>query len=162
MSVKPTKVERVADWRRRNPGCRKAESARAIAERQAAGYYQKYWSKPVARMSLLVSNAFSRARKRGIECEGRLRDLLKNDPPANCLCCDKMLDYRMGRGRADGARADSPSLDRLDPLEGYTVANVRVVCFRCNMVKNAASLDELRLLVAYVERELPTVKAVSG
>ena len=53
---------------------------------------------------------------------------------------------------------DGPSLDRIDSTRGYTLDNVAVICGRCNRLKSDASLSELKLLVAYVERELPHVK----
>jgi hypothetical protein len=37
---------------------------------------------------------------------------------------------------------------------GYIKGNVRVISYRANAIKRDASLDEMRLLVAYLEREL--------
>ncbi len=46
----------------------------------------------------------------------------------------------------------APSLDRFDPAKGYTVANVKVLCWRCNMLKNNAKPEELEAVVAYMRR----------
>lgn len=48
---------------------------------------------------------------------------------------------------------NSPSLDRMIPALGYVASNVRVISYRANAIKRDATLDELRALVAYVERE---------
>lgn len=47
-----------------------------------------------------------------------------------------------------------PSVDRLRPELGYVKGNVRVISNRANTLKNNATLDELRAVVAYMEREL--------
>ncbi len=53
-----------------------------------------------------------------------------------------------------GFNDNGPSLDRLKPELGYVKENVRVISYRANAIKRDATLDELRALVAYVEREL--------
>ena len=54
----------------------------------------------------------------------------------------------------NGKRSDAtPTLDRIDPTKGYTKDNVRVISWKANRLKNGSTLRELRLMVAYVERE---------
>jgi hypothetical protein len=48
----------------------------------------------------------------------------------------------------------SPSIDRVDQTKGYVSGNVRVISWRANRLKNDASVDELRRLVAYCESAL--------
>ena len=45
-----------------------------------------------------------------------------------------------------------PSLDRIDPTKGYIKGNVRVISHRANMLRNAATYDEMVLLLADAER----------
>lgn len=40
----------------------------------------------------------------------------------------------------------APSLDRIDPHEGYTADNVRVVCWMYNAAKGTATDEEVRAL----------------
>ena len=54
----------------------------------------------------------------------------------------------------DPAKNNSPSLDRVDPTLGYTVANTRIISNRANAIKRNASLAELKAIVNYVETEL--------
>ena len=54
--------------------------------------------------------------------------------------------------RATGFRsAGSPSLDRILPELGYVPGNVWVISYRANQIKNDATLDELRSIVAGLE-----------
>jgi hypothetical protein len=47
---------------------------------------------------------------------------------------------------------DSPSLDRIVPSRGYTKGNVRVISQRANQLKSDATLAELRLVLADMEK----------
>ena len=46
---------------------------------------------------------------------------------------------------------NSPSLDRIDNSKGYVPGNIAVISMRANMIKNNASLVELKAIVAYIE-----------
>lgn len=46
---------------------------------------------------------------------------------------------------------NSPSLDRLDSTKGYVKGNVFVISHRANCIKRDATLEELRMVSAYVE-----------
>jgi len=115
-----------------------------------AAYSGNYYADPAKRMRLLVKGAILRAQRDGLAFDHELCDILTSNPPTLCACCERTLDYSMGRGRNN--RGPSPSLDRIDPRGGYTCPNVEVVCMRCNQVKGNASADELRVVLAYMER----------
>lgn len=44
---------------------------------------------------------------------------------------------------------NSPSLDRIDNKRGYTKENIIVVSFKANMLKGAASMDELEKIIQF-------------
>lgn len=46
---------------------------------------------------------------------------------------------------------NSPSLDRWDNHEGYTVNNTRVISWRANKLKLDASVDEMEKVLAYMK-----------
>lgn len=48
---------------------------------------------------------------------------------------------------------DSPSLDQLRPAAGYTKENTRIISKRFNLLKNSATLNELRQLVTWLESQ---------
>lgn len=48
----------------------------------------------------------------------------------------------------------SPTLDRLIPRLGYTKENTRVISHRANTIKNSASLEEIRKVMEWMEKEV--------
>lgn len=52
-----------------------------------------------------------------------------------------------------GCRNNAASIDRVRPERGYTKPNTRIISFRANRMKNSASLEDLRKLVAWLEKE---------
>lgn len=54
---------------------------------------------------------------------------------------------------ATGKRtARSPSIDRLIPTLGYTSANTWIICSHCNVLKNGATPDLMRRVLAEIEQ----------
>ena len=47
----------------------------------------------------------------------------------------------------------SPSIDRLDSSKGYTPSNIWIISARANRIKSDATLVELKMLVAALERK---------
>jgi hypothetical protein len=47
---------------------------------------------------------------------------------------------------------NAPTLDKIIPELGYVKGNVRVISYRANRIRNDATLDELRKLVAFLEQ----------
>jgi len=48
---------------------------------------------------------------------------------------------------------NSPTLDRLVPSKGYTEENTRIISWRANRIKNNASLEDLKAIVNWLEKE---------
>lgn len=47
---------------------------------------------------------------------------------------------------------NSPSIDRIIPTLGYVKGNVQIISWRANNIKKNATVDELKKLVAYLEK----------
>lgn len=152
-----------AEWRKAHPERTRASAARYraknrdITRKKAKAYrlsdggkarYASYLQDPGKRLFILAGNAVRRAAKLGLALDAGLREHLMSRAPKHCDCCAAELDYSIGRGR--GKRHRSPSLDRLDNTLGYTIANVRVICWRCNDLKADASAGELEAIVRYM------------
>jgi len=108
--------------------------------------YQRFMAQPKNRVLYLYKKAILR----GHPFDVRLRYVLVANPPTHCGCCGKQLDYSTGRGIN---KRDSPSLDRWDNSQGYTLENTRVICYRCNELKRDATLAELETVVRYMMPE---------
>lgn len=152
-----------AEWRKAHPERTRISAARYRAKNRditrvkAKAYrlsdggkarYACYLQDPGKRLFILAGNAVRRATKLGLALDEGLREHLMARAPKLCECCAVGMDYSIGRGRTKRHR--SPSLDRLDNTKGYTIDNVRVICWRCNDLKSDASLAELVAVVRYM------------
>jgi hypothetical protein len=107
----------------------------------------------------LLNIARTRAKKQGSKCDLELSDI---KIPLSCpvlgivLAVDKTNEeyLRVGIGRNGGGapRPNAPSLDRIDPRRGYVKGNVRVISWRANNLKRDGTLEEMRLVLADLER----------
>lgn len=140
-------VNRKTLWRRANP---EKDRAQRVAWQQSKGKEadRKFAERPSGRMSIIVTDAKKRAREKGLEFDEAIRAVLQKDPPTECLCCHSPLDYSFGNGY--GARRRKPSLDRFDNSKGYTIENIRIICYRCNDLKRDATLEEIEAIAAYM------------
>ena len=86
----------------------------------------------------------SRAKKAGIAFDLEVSDIVI---PAVCPVLGIVLTPHEGKGY----HPSSPSLDRIKPRLGYIKGNVRVISNRANLLKNDASAEELRRVLADLE-----------
>ena len=98
-------------------------------------------------LSYMLSTARRRAQLKGIEFTITPTDF--PTLPTHCPVLGIELHYGRGRGLR---QPDSASLDRRDTTKGYVPGNVEIVSWRANDLKGDATLDELKKLVAYLER----------
>jgi hypothetical protein len=108
--------------------CRECSSNRAVTD--------------TLRMMLMASK--SRAKKKGLEFRLSCGDITI---PAVCPVLGIPLYPNRGK-----ACPNSPSLDRMDNTQGYVRGNVQVISYRANMIKNNATVDELRRVLKYMEK----------
>lgn len=87
-----------------------------------------------------------RAAKKGLECTIQGTDLVVPE-----FCPVFGFPLILGRyGHATG-HPDGPSVDRFDNAKGYTPENVRVISNRANLLKKDATVEEIRMLLRYME-----------
>lgn len=72
--------------------------------------------------------------------------LIKNP---KCECCRKQLD--IGFKEDKKFNDNSPSMDRVNSLKGYTQDNVAILCWRCNKHKQDANAEELRIIADFMD-----------
>lgn len=95
--------------------------------------------------ALWLNNIKFRAKKKGLPFDITLDDLVF---PEMCPVLGIPL-----RARAGAFHDNSPSIDRNVPELGYVKGNVSIMSYRANRLKMHATLDELRRLVAYLEKQ---------
>lgn len=126
--------------------------------RERAEYQRKYRELHGAELSVLCKLQ-RRARpalgmlkhaKRNAKAKNVPFNLREEDVPVASHCPVLGLPMKIGDGRRTDA---SPSLDRIVPERGYVPGNVRVISWRANNLKSNATIEELRAVLQYVERE---------
>lgn len=118
----------------------------AAANRETVRAAQRRWSAANIERRLLQS-VRTRARRSGRPCN--LTTPLSI--PGHCECCEREIVSGVGKG---GASESSPSYDCLDASLGYVEGNVRVICLRCNRIKNDGTADDHRTIAQYIDRHL--------
>lgn len=94
----------------------------------------------------MLADAKKRSKIKGLEY-----DLEKEDIVVPDICPVLGIPLFVGEG---SRTHNSPSLDRIDNTKGYTKNNVAVISLRANTLKNDATLEELQLIVKYMEENL--------
>ena len=143
MSGKEINRRAVARYKKRHPDRVKATRRRGMAKELSR--YQKLRANLVTWPKAAIANIRFRARKEGREFTITAADLRV---PTHC----PVLGIPLKAGRGCGKHLHgSPSVDRFDNSRGYTPDNVRVISARANALKRDATVNELRLIIAYME-----------
>ena len=85
----------------------------------------------------------NRAKDKGIDFDINLDDL---GAPSVCPVFGEPFVRKTRMGM---------SIDRIDPTKGYIKGNVQVISKLANVMKNDASVDELRLFANWIKRNYP-------
>lgn len=120
------------------------ERKRYIKEYNQRPEYKKLIAKREREKSCefhLLKNARVRAKKRGLEFNLTLKDIIVPE-----VCPLLGIPLKRGNG-AGGYIPNSPSLDRKDASKGYTRDNIWVISWRANCIKYDATTKELKLIL---------------
>jgi hypothetical protein len=96
---------------------------------------------------MLLHSVKARAKRNGLDFDLTPEDILPW--PTHCQVFGVPLQFDCSRHVAEY----SPSIDRHDNRLGYVKGNVRVISRRANILKNSATVDELRAVVQYLEHD---------
>jgi hypothetical protein len=98
----------------------------------------------------LLNSAKQRAKASGLDFDFILDDIVI---PEFCPALGIKLVPSVGEGRKSLTELEaSPSLDRVDNNKGYVKGNVCVISLRANNLKKDATLEELRALIAHMQK----------
>jgi len=95
--------------------------------------------------TLWLSNCKHRAKKKGVPFDLTLEDLVFSE-----VCPILGIPMVM---RSGSFHDNSPSIDRMIPAKGYVKGNVQIISYRANRLKAHGSLEDLRKIVAWMERQ---------
>lgn len=105
----------------------------------------------LARARVIKSGITSRARQKNIFVDRKITtnyilNLLKNN--LCCKCCGVKMDFSFKEKKYQNN--NSPTIDRLDPNKGYMIKNIRVLCYKCNVIKGNSTLKELETVYKWM------------
>lgn len=101
----------------------------------------------------MVGNARNRARDKNLPFDID-REYVRSIVVSHCPVFGIPLEWSARRGKGQGALANSPSLDRIDPTKGYVKGNVWIISQKANSIKNNATHEELKLVTDAVGRAI--------
>lgn len=137
--TKQKQLETVKAWREANQERSNATNAKSRES-------QKFRD-PTA---FLLSRTKDRAVKQDIEFNITVDDIAI---PTTCPMLGIALFFPE-RGTITGKNPNSPSVDRIDPNQGYVKGNVMVISWRANQLKNDSTLEEMEMIVAFRRKQL--------
>ena len=91
----------------------------------------------------LYRSAKYRARSKNIPFDISVEDIVV---PTNCPVFGILLKYGVGHHCPE-----SPTLDRIVPSLGYVRGNIAVISLRANMIKNDASVEDLKKVLSWLQ-----------
>ena len=97
----------------------------------------------------LVDQAKYRAKKFNLPCDLTVEGL---HWPTHCPILGLELDYNKTVPGSRKIRHSVPTLDRRTNALGYVLGNVFVISHRANRIKSDATAEELKAVLAYMER----------
>lgn len=147
---KCTNQER-ADHRKRQPTG--SDKTRKEWSNKKESNKLRYNQDPIPeRARRLFNGIVSRCRDKNLVMDGQIsraliESLLKTRKA--CPCCNTTFDLTF---HMDGrSHRSAPSIDRLRPDLGYTMENIRLVCWRCNEIKGDSTSAELRMVAEWMD-----------
>jgi len=100
---------------------------------------------------VLLTRAKSRAKVKDLDFNLSIDDIVI---PKICPVLGIPI-YTSTTGRQS---SNSASIDRIDSSKGYTKDNISIISWRANSLKNDASLQEMKCIIAYMESAIKNEK----
>jgi hypothetical protein len=130
-------------------GGKEHQEAYRIARLARYAEYQRNQRQRRPKDNMVISMR-ARAKKFGLPCDVTVADL---DWPTHCPVLGVELDYNATTPGNRKIRTNYPTLDRWTNALGYVKGNVFVISHRANRIKSDATVEELRAVLAYMERQ---------
>jgi uncharacterized membrane protein len=92
----------------------------------------------------------SRSGNKAAQRKGLSVDMYKELIVTHCPLLGIELQYAKFEGNTPPD--NYATLDKIDPKKGYVLGNVQIVSFRANTLKNSATLEELKMIIANWEK----------
>lgn len=114
----------------------------------------------------LLRGAKARAAEKGIDFDldaEFIQSIWTNVCPVLNIPLVSAVHESAPRGQSKSKPHDnSPTLDRIDPLKGYTKDNVVIMSYRANMIKNCGSAEEHYRIAQWMEQIMQSARNEPG
>ncbi|MCA2590163.1 MAG: hypothetical protein IM509_05280 [Microcystis sp. M31BS1] len=133
------------------------EQTRKYRKQNKDKYYfdqQAYRSTETGFVSQTIHNCKTRALKKGFEFSLTTEDLLNLMQVQNMQCAvtGLLMDFKsQSRKKANPFKC---SVDRIDSSKGYTLDNVRLVCWAVNQMKSDRTEDEFEFWIKSIHKAI--------
>jgi len=139
------------DYYQRNKGeLRERSDAYAAEHRDELATYNKAYRQDRRQNdpeAVILTRTRSRAKRKKLAFNLRRGDIQIPD-----VCPVLGIPIILGPAGRKGGTPNSPSIDRIDPTQGYVRGNVRVISNRANTLKNDATIEELEAVLNDLRR----------
>ena len=95
----------------------------------------------IPEVKILYNRLKSSAKKRNIEFSLTVTDMYYIDYPLICPILNIPMKFNKGK-----VEDNSYSVDRIDNTLGYSLDNIQIISYKANILKNKASLEDLKML----------------
>ena len=143
------KKNRAEAQRKRRANRTEEEKKRALEIHRKCVANRTEEDKELFALKSQIGKCRTRAKQKGVPFNLTLDHILEIWPPDN-KC--PVLGVPFVRGRY-GPIPTSPSFDRIEPAEGYTIDNVQVISARANRIKTDATAAEVMMVAQYLLKQ---------
>lgn len=135
-------------WAKKNKEKIKIQAKKRYPFRQAHTNFENRRKNPIPHM---LARAKQRAKRKGLEFNINVSDIII---PEYCPLLNIKIEFSLEKRLPKrGKCLSSPSLDRIDNSKGYIKGNVRVISNMANMMKGAASKEQLKTFAINILKE---------
>jgi hypothetical protein len=110
----------------------------------------KYRNDRWHRLNRLMQGARHRARMNNLPINITTNFLMEIYPKDN-KCPVLGIDLQFNSNGRSGDRSNSPSIDRVNPIGGYTKDNVRIISWKANGAKRDSTIEILESIIKYMK-----------
>lgn len=132
-------------------------SARSYRKENKERYYfdqQAYRATPVGFVSQVVHNAKTRAKKKNFDFNLTNEDITNLMDKQDMRCAVTGIEMSLHSDTRKKANPFKCSLDRIDSNFGYTLDNVRLVCWAVNQMKSDRTEEEFKFWIQILHKAI--------
>ncbi len=145
---KKAEIEKL--WRLNNPEKMKAYSQKYYIKNKDKFKEKLYKWREDNHEKAILGRAKQRAKQKEFEFNLEAVDIVI---PLKC----PILDIEIIRNKKGSPKENSPSLDRIDNIKGYTKGNIMVISNKANTMKNNATPEELIKFAKWILKTYETL-----